>query len=106
VVIRAINIYGDPRPWAVQVNPFFTILSFVNTTKYAPSLLFTLMTLSFALGVLRLTDGMNNAVMRFFSVYGKVPLLLSPSLVSHTLLNPAYGLYARLHLGEFRVWYL
>lgn len=74
VVIRAINIYGDPRPWVVQANPFFTVLSFVNTTKYAPSLLFTLMTLSFALGILRLTDGMDNPVMRFFTVYGKVPL--------------------------------
>lgn len=74
VVIRAINIYGDPQPWAVQKNLFFTILSFVNTTKYAPSLLFTLMTLSFALGILRLTDGISNAVSRFFSVYGKVPL--------------------------------
>lgn len=74
VLLRLLNIYGDPRPWSVHANPFYTVLSFVNTTKYAPSLLFTLMTLSFALGMLRLTDGKNNTLMRFFSVYGKVPL--------------------------------
>ncbi|MGX7690343.1 DUF1624 domain-containing protein [Flectobacillus roseus] len=74
IVIRAVNIYGDPRPWSVQESPFFTILSFVNTTKYAPSLLFTLMTLSFALGILLLTDGKETPLMRFFGVYGKVPL--------------------------------
>ena len=42
-VIRFINIYGDPSKWATQKSSIFTFLSFINLTKYPPSLLFTLM---------------------------------------------------------------
>lgn len=39
VVLRAINIYGDPLPWSTQRSAAFTVLSFLNSTKYPPSLL-------------------------------------------------------------------
>src|SRR5262249_38170507 len=45
ILLRAINIYGDPAPWSTQKNEFYTLLSFLNTTKYPPSLLFHCMTL-------------------------------------------------------------
>jgi uncharacterized membrane protein len=38
VVIRGLNVYGDPAPWQVQTSAVFTVLSFVNTTKYPPHL--------------------------------------------------------------------
>src|SRR6266571_3306564 len=45
IVIRTIDKYGEPFPWARQKNVLFTLLSFINTTKYPPSLDYLLMTL-------------------------------------------------------------
>ena len=40
IAIRAINFYGDPVRWSTQKSLVFTALSFLNTSKYPPSLLF------------------------------------------------------------------
>ena len=46
IVLRATNLYGDPSKWSVQPNGVgFTVLSFLNTTKYPPSLLYLCMTI-------------------------------------------------------------
>jgi uncharacterized membrane protein len=74
VLIRLINVYGDPAVWAVQKSSLFTLLSFINLTKYPPSLLFTLFFAGFTLILLFLTDRPENKVSRIVSVYGRVPL--------------------------------
>lgn len=45
IVIRFTNVYGNLGPWEKQKSLVFTILSFINTTKYPPSLLYSLMTI-------------------------------------------------------------
>ena len=43
--LRALNRYSDPAHWSIQKSGFFTVLSFLNCTKYPASLDFLLMTL-------------------------------------------------------------
>jgi hypothetical protein len=74
LLLRCINIYGDPSPWTVQKNSVFTILSFLNVTKYAPSLLFTLCMLGILLLILSAMEGRDNSFARGLSVYGRTPL--------------------------------
>jgi uncharacterized membrane protein len=73
VVVRALNVYGDPVPWAPQPSPVFTALSFLNTTKYPPSLDFLLMTLGPGLMALAWLDRPWKASNPLL-VFGRVPL--------------------------------
>lgn len=74
VMLRGLNVYGDPFPWSVQRSPLWTLLSFLGTQKYPPSLLFLLMTLGPALLLLRAFDAGTPRVLRPALAFGKVPL--------------------------------
>jgi uncharacterized membrane protein len=79
VVLRLTNLYGDPRPWSVQPSGAFTVLSFLNTLKYPPSLLFLLMTLGPAILLLGAIErdegrGARGRVARWLVTFGRVPL--------------------------------
>jgi uncharacterized membrane protein len=73
-VLRFLNFYGDPVKWVEQKSTLFTFLSFINVTKYPPSLDFTLLFIGFTFLILYITEKSDNRVSNFFSVYGKVPL--------------------------------
>jgi len=74
LVIRGIDAYGDPSHWTRQKTAVFTMLSFLNTTKYPPSLLFVLMTLGPAIIFLWSVDRGAPRILRPALVIGKVPL--------------------------------
>jgi uncharacterized membrane protein len=74
IILRFANGYGDPLPWSHQRTPLWTVLSFINTNKYPPSLLFLMMTLGPALLLLRAFDGGIPRLLRPALVLGKVPL--------------------------------
>ncbi|MDJ1492428.1 heparan-alpha-glucosaminide N-acetyltransferase domain-containing protein [Cytophagaceae bacterium DM2B3-1] len=74
MLLRFLNVYGDPTPWKIQKDTVFTILSFFNVTKYPPSLLYTLITLAPGILLLSVLEGKEFRWTYFFKVYGKVPL--------------------------------
>ena len=74
IILRSINVYGDQRPWSVQKNTMFTILSFINVTKFPPSLLFTLITLGPSILFLAFVEKPLNKFTRIISTYGRVPM--------------------------------
>lgn len=74
IVLRFINIYGDPVPWAENPKPFFTILSFLNINKYPPSLDFTLCMLGICFLLLWFSEKVGEEKLAFFKVFGSVPL--------------------------------
>ncbi|MFN2579007.1 MAG: DUF1624 domain-containing protein [Pyrinomonadaceae bacterium] len=102
IFIRALDKYGEPQHWARQKNVIFTILSFINTSKYPPSLDYLLMTLGpaiLALAFFELRAGAQPAkssVRNFFVTFGRVPLFfyILQWFTAHTiaiLLHLAFG---------------
>lgn len=73
VILRYFNIYGDPAPWSPQRTPVITFLSFLNTSKYPPSLLYLCMTIGPALVALSLIENIKNKFTFLLIVYGNVP---------------------------------
>ena len=74
IILRTINIYGDPGEWSYQRSTVFTFLSFMNVTKYPPSLLYALITLGPAIIFLAFAEKPLNGFTKFVSVYGRVPM--------------------------------
>ncbi|MFL5553257.1 MAG: DUF1624 domain-containing protein [Gemmatimonadaceae bacterium] len=100
IVIRAVNKYGDPSRWAQQATPIFTALSFLNTTKYPPSLLFLLMTLGPAMIFLWAVDRGTPRVARPALIIGKVPMfyyLLHFALIHVVAVIICYARYRSAH---------
>jgi uncharacterized membrane protein len=76
VLLRAFNIYGDPRPWSPPQSPnaLPAVLSFLNTTKYPASLLFLLMTLGPLVALLPTFERLRGPVAGALELFGRVPL--------------------------------
>ncbi|HEX2532339.1 MAG TPA: hypothetical protein VHK69_01315, partial [Chitinophagaceae bacterium] len=84
--LRVLNGYGDAVPWAPQKNGLYTVLSFINLTKYPPSLQFCLLFLGLMFLILSAVQGVRNRWTEIVSVYGKVPLFYF--LVHWYLIHP------------------
>ncbi|NCT95045.1 MAG: DUF1624 domain-containing protein [Chitinophagaceae bacterium] len=74
LLIRGINGYGDGVAWSAQQDSTYTLLSFLNVTKYPPSLDFTLLFLGLMLVLLAYLEGMQNRFTAVAAVFGQVPL--------------------------------
>jgi uncharacterized membrane protein len=74
IIIRSINVYGNLYPWTMQVSSARTFLSFINISKYPPSLDYLLVTEGFAFIFMALTENISNQLTKIVSVYGRVPM--------------------------------
>lgn len=100
-VLRGVNVYGDPQPWQSMATPLATALSFLDTQKYPPSLLFLLMTLGPALVVLSRLDRGVPRWLQPAAVFGRVPLFY---YVGHFFLLHALAAAACLALYGTAHW--
>ena len=73
VILRGINIYGNLLPWQDYGNVTQTLFSFLNLSKYPPSLSFLLVTLGGAFLFLANSEKLKGKVVNFFCVFGRVP---------------------------------
>jgi uncharacterized membrane protein len=100
VALRWLNVYGDPAPWTAQASTAMTLVSFFNTTKYPPSLLFLLMTLGPAMLLLWALDVGTPEPLIFATVFGRVPLfyfVLHFFLIHLLAAVACYAMYGSAH---------
>jgi uncharacterized membrane protein len=100
LILRSINVYGDPLRWSMQKSAIFTALSFLNTNKYPPSLLFLLMTLGPALLFLWAVDARTLYFLRPALSFGRVPMfffLLHIPLIHAVAVLICYVRYGHVH---------
>jgi len=96
VLLRTLDVYGDPSPRFDDGSPALLAMSFLNLTKYPPSLLFLLMTLGPALLALAFLRRAKGPVAGFFVTFGRVPFLL---YVTHIYLVHALAVAAGVAQG-------
>lgn len=72
-VLRALDLYGEPVPWTRHVDLGATVVSFLNVTKYPPSLQFLLMTLGPALMLLGWAERREGRSAEALATLGRVP---------------------------------
>jgi len=98
VILRWSNLYGDPSPWSPQPTAVLTVVSFLNCTKYPPSLLYLLMTLGPTILVLGLLEHVRVGARNPFLVFGRVPLFYY--LLHLPLLHAVALVFAQIRYGR------
>jgi len=105
LVLRGFNLYGDPRPWHGPVPGRSTMpafFSFLNTTKYPASLSFLLMTLGPIIALIPLLEGLDGAVARAITLFGRVPFFFY--MLHIPLIHALALLVSKVRLGFVSPW--
>jgi uncharacterized membrane protein len=74
IILRITDVYGEPYKWTTQESSTFTFLSFMNVTKYPPSLLYLLVTLGPSLIFLALSENLKGTISQYVISLGRVPM--------------------------------
>jgi uncharacterized membrane protein len=76
IVLRLINMYGDPNSWEIQSTLSQTVMDWLSTTKYPPSLQFATMTLGPALLLLPQLERVKGVAAQLWITFGAVPFFV------------------------------
>jgi uncharacterized membrane protein len=72
-ILRFVNQYGDQDHWYIQGNLIFSCLSYLNVSKYPPSLDYICLTIGVAMIILGLLDRISRDSFKFLRVFGRIP---------------------------------
>jgi uncharacterized membrane protein len=96
VVLRFVNSYGDPSSWQSQPNGVYTFLSFINLTKYPPSLMYILVMLGISFIFLSFAEKIKGKLSQYVVSLGRVPMFF---YIVHIYLIHILALIAALATG-------
>jgi uncharacterized membrane protein len=108
LLLRGINLYGDPRPWSVAGPgpdgrpPMPVLFAFLNTTKYPASLDFLLMTLGPTISLIPVLEMARGALARWITVFGRVPFFYY--MLHIPLIHALALIVSQVRLGEVSPW--
>ncbi len=71
VLLRFINVYGDPHPWSEQQDGLYTFFSFIKINKYPPSLLYLCIMIGPALLLVSMVEHVKNRFADVLIVFGR-----------------------------------
>ena len=99
IVLRFIDGYGEPNHWEPHARGAATLIDFLNTTKYPPSLQFLAMTLGPAAIFCAFADRMRGFFKDTFVMFGRVPFAF---YVAHFYLLHTLSLLFGVDAGHSR----
>lgn len=73
IVLRLTNLYGDPKQFQCYPTLAQNLISFLNPSKYPPSLMYLLMTLGMIFLFLANTEKHKGRLARYISTFGRTP---------------------------------
>lgn len=111
LVLRGFNIYGETLPWSRQDTAIRTLMSFLNYTKYPPSVDFLLVTLGIGFLLLAWFETMKNKLIDTLEIYGSVPMFvyvvhLYLLLAVYGILRAVFGANQGDRFGVDQVWWI
>jgi hypothetical protein len=97
LVLRGLNLYGDPRPWAPQATIGATLMDLFNVRKYPPSLLYVCVTLAPMLLLVPVFDRLRGPAIGVLRTFGAVPLM---AYVAHLYVMHLLAIVAHAAAGQ------
>lgn len=102
-LLRWPNLYGEAKLWAEQAKGSgYTFLSFINVSKYPPSLLYLCVTLGLGAFLLALLARLPEARLQLLLVYGRVSMFFY--LIHVPLIHAGAQIWAWLAFHQAGAW--